>query len=90
MAEEANMRTEAASDKTKQGTDAALDSIAQFRGAAQEQGNAALQGAHDRYQAAKEVSAQKGNETADVAQQKKATVAVNSYSRFPTVSNFSS
>lgn len=65
-----------ASKKTQQGTDAALESIGQYRGAAQEQGMAALRGAQDRYQSAKETSAQKTGETADAAGQKKNTIAV--------------
>jgi len=76
MADEASKKSEAASAKAQQGTDAALETIGQYRGAAQEQGMSALRGAQDRYQSAKDTAAQKTGDTADVAGQKKNTIAV--------------
>lgn len=76
MADDASKKSEAASAKAQQGTDAALETIGQYRGKAQEQGISALRGAQDRYQSAKNTAAQKTGETANVTGQKKNTIAV--------------
>ena len=76
MADEANTRSQQAAENVQQGSDAALNTIGQYRNAAQEQGMSALKGAQDRYQSAKETGAQKTGETADAAGQKKSSLAV--------------
>lgn len=78
MADEASKRSEGAAEKAQQGSDAALETIGQYRAAAQEQGVAALRGAEHRYRAVKETTAHKAGETADAADQKKNTIAVSS------------
>lgn len=64
---EAKMASDKASEKASKGAEAANETIAQFRGAAQQQGLSALKAAQDRYEAAKDLTAKKTGEATDSA-----------------------
>jgi hypothetical protein len=71
LRDESNKAGEEAREHAAKGTEAAKESVHEYKGAAQKEGLAAMKGAEGRYESAKEYTKQKSGEIADSAKDTK-------------------